>query len=296
MIVPKYLQPGDTIAIVAPARSIKLPETKKFQTWAKSCGWNVVFSPNLFGEYHQFSGTAENRAQDLKWAAENTEVKAVFCARGGYGCTQLLEKITDIDFLSNPKWWIGFSDITTLHLTFQNQGLASIHGPMVMQFNLENPHHELNQRYLFNALTGNANYYGLRNCEIMNHASFEGQLVGGNLSLLFAHSGIVAKNYKGKVLFIEDLDEYLYHMDRMICSLKMAGTFKGIKALIVGSMIDMKDHTIPFGKNIKEIILENLENEGFPIIFDFPAGHDQQNIALKLGINCTFDGHTFSQI
>lgn len=296
MIVPEYLKPGDTIAIIAPARSIKPNEIKKFKAWAQSCGWNLLLSPNLFGEHHQFSGTVQERADDILWALNEPSIKAVFCARGGYGCTQLLEILGEYNFLSSPKWWVGFSDITTLHLHFQNLGLASIHGPLVMQFNLQNPHSELNQRHLFNALSGNSNHFGLRNFDMVNVHSFEGQLVGGNLSLIFAHAGVVKKDYQGKVLFMEDLDEYLYHIDRMICSLKLGGMFKGINALILGSMIDMKDNTIPFGKNVKEIILEHLGNEGFPIIFDFPAGHDQQNIALKLGMNCTFDGHTFSQL
>lgn len=296
MIVPEYLKPGDSVAIIAPARSIKPNEIKNFKAWAQSCGWNVLLSPNLFGEHHQFSGTVQERSADILWALNEPTVKAVFCARGGYGCTQLIETIQEFDFLSQPKWWVGFSDITTLHLHFQYVGIASLHGPMVMQFNLENPYHELNQRHLFNAISGRSNHFGLRNFDISNSCSFEGQLVGGNLSLLYAHSGVVKKDFEGKVLFIEDLDEYLYHIDRMICSLKLGGTFKGIRALILGSMIDMKDHSIPFGKNVKEIILEHLGNEGFPIIFDFPAGHDQQNIALKLGMNCTFDGHTFSQL
>lgn len=296
MIIPPYLKKGDTIGIIAPARFIKPNEVAAFRKWAQSCGWNVVTAPNLFGENHQFSGTVEERVADIRWALENQDLKAVFCARGGYGCTQLLESLGDFDFTSNPKWWVGFSDITTLHLTIQNQGMASIHGPMVMQFNLENSFNESNQRHLFNALTGVSNHIGLRALEVINQADFEGQLVGGNLSLLFAHSGVVHKNYEGKVVFIEDLDEYVYHIDRMICSLKLAKTFKGIRALVVGSMIDMRDNTIHFGKNAKEIILEHLENEGFPIIFDFPAGHDKQNIALKLGMNCTFEGYTFSQI
>jgi len=296
MIIPPYLKKGDTIAIIAPARFIEPKEIKSFESWANHCGWKVLTAPNTFGKFHQFSGTVDERVNDIKWALENPEVKAVFCARGGYGCTQLIGKIEKFDFITKPKWWIGFSDITTLHLTLQNQGLPSIHGPMVMQFNLNHEHHELNQRHLYNALSGIANHFGLRNYEMVNAVPFEGQIIGGNLSLLFAHSGISKQNFIEKVLFIEDLDEYLYHIDRMICSLKLGGTFSGLKALIVGSMIDMKDNTIPFGKNVKEIILEHLENEGFPIIFDFPAGHDQQNIALKLGMNCTFDGHTFSQI
>ncbi len=296
MIIPPYLTKGDTIGIIAPARFIRPSEVSAFRKWAQSCGWKVVTSPNLFGENHQFSGSIEERVADIQWAFENPEIKAVFCARGGYGCTQLLESLEHVDFTSNPKWWVGFSDITTLHLTLQNQGLASIHGPMVMQFNLENSFNESNQRHLYNALSGFANHVGLRNLEVFNQSDFEGQLVGGNLSLLFAHSGIVNKNYEGKVLFIEDLDEYYYHIDRMMCSLKLAKTFQGIRGLIVGSMIDMRDNVIPFGKNVKEIILEHLENEGFPIIFDFPSGHDKQNIALKLGMNCTFEGYTFSQI
>jgi muramoyltetrapeptide carboxypeptidase len=296
MVIPSYLKKGDSIAIIAPARFIEVSEIKSFQLWANANDWNIVTAPNLFGKYHQFSGTIDERVADIEWALNNQEVKAVFCARGGYGCTQLLEHIQKFDFAKNPKWWIGFSDITSLHLTLQNQDLASIHGPMVMQFNLQNEFNETNQRYLFNALTGTAINVGLRDNEILNKSDFEGQLIGGNLSLIFAHAGISKMNNQGKVLFIEDLDEYLYHIDRMICSLKMGGVFEGLKALVVGSMIEMNDHTIPFGKNAKEIILEHLGDEGFPIIFDFPAGHDKENIAMKLGMCCTFVGNTFSQI
>ena len=296
MVVPSYLKKGDTIAIIAPARFIEVSEIKAFELWANTNGWNVVTAPNLFGKYNQFSGSIDERVSDIEWALKNEDVKAVFCARGGYGCTQLLERINDFNFVQNPKWWIGFSDITTLHLTLQNQGLASIHAPMVMQFNLQNEFNETNQRYLFNALTGNTINIGLRDNEILNKSNFEGQLIGGNLSLIFAHAGISKMNNLGKVLFIEDLDEYLYHMDRMICSLKLGGAFEGLKALVVGSMMEMNDNVIPFGKNVKEIILEHLGNEGFPIIFDFPSGHDKENIAMKLGMYCTFEGNTFSQI
>lgn len=296
MIVPSYLKKGDTIAIIAPARFVEVSEIKAFQIWANANGWNVVTAPNLFGKFHQFSGTVNERVSDIEWALQNEDVKAVFCARGGYGCTQLLEQIQKFDFTSNPKWWIGFSDITTLHLTLQNQGIASIHGPMVMQFNLENEFKESNHRYLFNALTGAAINVGLRDNEILNQSNFEGQLVGGNLSLIFAHAGIAKMNNKGKVLFIEDLDEYLYHIDRMLCSLKLGGVFEGLNALVVGSMIQMNDNAIPFGKNAKEIIKEHLGNEEFPIIFDFPSGHDKENIAMKLGMYCTFEGKTFSQL
>lgn len=296
MIIPPYLKKGDTVAIIAPARFIEIAEIKSFQLWAHSCGWKVLTAPRLFGKFHQFSGTADERAQDIQWALENSEIKAVFSARGGYGCTQLIDKIKTYDFCRNPKWWIGFSDITTLHLTLQNQGLASIHGPMVMQFNLQHEFNEINQRYLYNALTGNALNIGLRENDIVHKSNFEGQLVGGNLSLIYAFAGISKMNNKGKVLFIEDLDEYLYHIDRMICSLKLGGVFDGLNALVVGSMIDMKDNTIPFGKNTKQIILDHLGNEGFPIIFDFPSGHNKENIAMKLGMYCTFEGNSFSQI
>jgi len=296
MIVPSYLKKGDTIAIIAPARYIEVSEIKAFQLWANANGWSVVTSPNLFGKYHQFSGIIDERVADIEWALQNEDVKAVFCARGGYGCTQLLEQIQKFDFRNNPKWWIGFSDITTLHLTLQNQGLASIHGPMVIQFNLRNEFNESNHRYLFKALTGNDINVGLKDKKILNKSNFEGQLVGGNLSLIFAHASIAKMNNIGKVLFIEDLDEYLYHIDRMIYSLKMGGVFDGLSALVVGSMIQMNDNPIPFGKNPKEIILEHLGNEGFPIIFDFPSGHDKENIAMKLGMYCTFEGNTFSQI
>lgn len=295
MIVPSYLSKGDTIAIIAPARFIEPFEIIAFEKWANSCGWNVITSPNLFGKFHQFSGTADERSADIEWALNLDSVKAVFCARGGYGCSQLLEKIKNLDFLGKPKWWVGFSDITTLHLMLQNRGLASIHGPMVMQFNVNHSFHEVNQRYLFNALSGKSINIGLRENEIVNRNQFNGYLVGGNLSLIYGYATIQKMNNEGKVIFIEDLDEYNYHIDRMIVSLKCGGFFDGISALIVGSMLDMKDNAIPFGSNAKEIILNHLGKLGFPIIFDFPSGHDKENIAMKLGMYCTFEDHTFIQ-
>ena len=296
IIVPEPLKKGDTIAIIAPARSIEIHETNAFKLWANQCGRTVVDAPNLYGKFHQFSGTIEQRVNDIHWAFSNSEVKAIFCARGGYGSAQLIDFISKDIVISNPKWLVGFSDITTLHLWLNQRGICSIHGPMVAQFNLNHNYQESNQRYLFECLTGKTSKIGCRQLQSHNLRPFSGMLTGGNLSLIFANAASSnALNNHGKVVFIEDLDEYLYHVDRMICSLKTRGYFEGIEALIVGSMIDMNDNAVPFGSSCMELLIDHLGNFNFPILFDFPAGHDKENIALKLGFGCTFDGTTFIQ-
>ncbi len=294
MIIPPYLNPGDKIAIVSPARFMEMEQLQPFENWANKNGWEIVLAPNLGKRFNQFGGTENERVSDIKWALENPDVKAVFSARGGYGTLRLFHELNQLDFENHPKWWVGFSDLTVLHAILSRQNLASIHGPMVMQFAQENSFLSENQQSLKASLTGSAQIFPF---EFSKGNTFEGPLWGGNLSIIFTLLAAgQMPDLTGKVLFIEDIDEYVYHIDRMMQALEIAGVFQGLSALIVGSMSDMKDHEIPFGWNAHEIIQDILKKYDFPIIWGVPCGHDQKNFSLKLGMSIKFDGETLTQL
>jgi muramoyltetrapeptide carboxypeptidase len=197
---------------------------------------------------------------------------------------------------SPAKWLVGFSDITWLHLLFAKANLQSIHGPVATQWNLTHGQIDQNISHLAKTLMGDIVSLDLSNCDVVRSKPFAGELLGGNLSLLYASLGTsVQPNTAGKVLFIEDLDEYYYHIDRMLFSLKLAGLFDGIKGLLVGSMLDMNDNSVPFGRSVKTMITELLSGYDFPIIFDVPVGHDEENISIKLGAECNFENSILTQ-
>jgi muramoyltetrapeptide carboxypeptidase len=244
-------------------------------------GIELVTSPNLFSEFHQFSGTDEERAADLQWAINQSEIEAIICFRGGYGTVRIIDKIDFSPLLTRPKWIVGYSDVTVLHARLNTLGVVSIHGSMPVNFptNTQEAISTLRQA-LFGEFTpleavGNKlNRYGIA----------EGELVGGNLSIIYSLQGSKdAFNTSGKILFIEDLDEYLYHIDRMMQNLKRSGLLSGLKGLIVGGMTDMRDNTVPFGKTAEEIILEAVSEYSYPVCFDFPAGHIKDNRAMAFG-------------
>lgn len=297
MLVPPYLVPGDKVAIVSPSRFWeKNAASDAFIYWAQQQGWEVVEAPNLGCKLGQLGGTDEQRLQDIQWALQHPEIKAVFAARGGYGSIRLLTELKKIDFKSNPKWWVGFSDFTVFHSVLQNQGLASIHGPMPMQWNLKDEDQVLNASKLASVLKGNDAQWkvDLKNSDFLQ--PFQGKLVGGNLSMVYALSA--AQNFSvnaGDVLLLEDLDEYLYHIDRMVQSLKISGVFAKLGALVVGSLSDMHDNVVPFGFSAHEIILSAVQEYQIPVIFNAPIGHASRNYAVKLGMDCIFDGQNFIQ-
>jgi len=296
MILPEALKPGDTVALIAPARAVSKEEMAAFKLWAEQKGLTLLEGKHLYGRKHQFSGTAEERAADLREAWLNPTVKAIFCARGGYGSVHLLEWLEDLDWLNHPKWLIGFSDITTLHLHLNNLGMATLHAPMAIHWGLERIYTQENIAAVENALFNPSITFDLQNFIRNTAASFSGKLIGGNLSLIYAALGTPEQpKTDGAVLFIEDLDEYLYHVDRMMTALKRAGILKNISALLVGGMSDMKDNAVPFGSDPETIITNCCSEYHFPIIFNFPAGHTDKNICLKLGAHCTFDGKYFKQ-
>jgi muramoyltetrapeptide carboxypeptidase len=280
-----------------------------FSRWVDSQGWKLEYSPNLFEVEHQFAGSDQHRAEDLIWAITHPTAKAIFTARGGYGCVRTVSKAEELcDAMvgiagllnllkhSPAKWLVGFSDITWLHLLFAKANLQSIHGPVATQWNLTHGQIDQNISHLEKTLMGDIVSLDLSNCDVVRSKPFAGELLGGNLSLLYASLGTsVQPNTAGKVLFIEDLDEYYYHIDRMLFSLKLAGLFDGIKGLLVGSMIDMNDNAVPFGRSVKTMITELLVDCDFPIVFDVPVGHDEENISIKLGAECNFENSILTQ-
>ena len=281
MTLPQNLQKGDTIAIVATARKNITDNLKPALALAKNWGLEVVLGTTIGLDDNQLAGTDEQRAADFQAMMDNPNIKAIWCVRGGYGTARMVELIDFSRFVKQPKWVVGFSDVTVLHSHLNTLGVASIHG--IMPVNVEKASAEVEET-LRKALFGETLSYAVA-CENQNKLGVaKGELVGGNLSILYSMMGSESQvNCNGKILFIEDLDEYLYHIDRMLLSLKRCGCFEGLQGLVVGSFIKMHDNEIPWGKNAHEIILDITKKYDFPIVFNFPAGHIHDNNTLIFG-------------
>ncbi len=288
MVTPEYLKVGDTIAIVATARKISKEELAPAVSTFESWGLKVVFGKNLFGQDNQYSGTDAEREADLQCMLDDTNVKAIISARGGYGTVRIIDVLDFSNFVSNPKWIVGYSDITVLHSDINARfGIETIHATMPINFPKDGTSNSATET-LRKALFGEPLSYSFETDKshgsLLRKGTAEGELVGGNLSLLYALSGSVSDiDTSGKILFIEDLDEYLYHIDRMMMQLDRAGKLKNLAGLIVGGMNDMKDNTVPFGKTVEEIIADAVKKYKYPVCFGFPAGHIPDNRALILG-------------
>ncbi len=284
MKTPEYLKKGDKIAIVAPARKISLkeiePAVSKFKEW----GLEVVFANHLFSQYNQFAGIDELRTLDFQQMLDDDSIKAIVCARGGYGTVRIVDNLNFMNFIKRPKWIVGYSDVTVLHSHInKNFGVETIHGIMPINFpddGYDNESLEILRKLLF----GENISYKVKTSKLSRKGKAVGMLVGGNLSVLYSLIGSNSDvDTEGKILFIEDLDEYLYHIDRMMMNLKRAGKLDKLKGMIVGGMNDMNDNDIPFGKTANEIVAEAIKQFDYPVCFDFPAGHIKDNRALILG-------------
>lgn len=284
MITPPFLQKGDKIAIVSTARKIELSEITPAVDLLKNSGFVVEMGRSIGAVQDQFAGNDELRAKDFQNFLDDATIKAIVCARGGYGTMRIIDRLDFSAFKKYPKWIVGYSDITVLHSHLQQVvRVKSIHGTMPINFPKENKNEAVET--LLSALTGKLSLHEYKTENPLNRKGMaKGVLVGGNLSLLYALQGSKTDiDTAGKILFIEDLDEYLYHIDRMMLSLKRAGKFEKLKGLIVGGMTDMKDNTVPFGKTAEQIILDTVKEFNFPVCFDFPAGHIENNLALIMG-------------
>ncbi|MGV6846033.1 MAG: S66 peptidase family protein [Lutibacter sp.] len=282
MIQPPFLQKNDTVAIVATARKIDLKEIEYAINLLKNWQLQIVIGKTIGLTENQFAGSESERVKDFQEALDNPNIKAIWCARGGYGTVKIIDAINFNKFKKNPKWIIGYSDITVIHNTVNNLGVASIHG--IMPLGLEKNTATAKQK-LFQSLFGELPLkYNLKKHPLNKIGKAEGEIIGGNLSILYSLLGSqTTLKTNNKILFIEDLDEYLYHIDRMMMNLKRNGYFDHLNGLIVGGMTDMHDNTIPFGKNANEIIFNLVEEYDFPVIFNFPAGHLDNNQSIIFG-------------
>ncbi|MFA5974418.1 MAG: LD-carboxypeptidase [Lentimicrobiaceae bacterium] len=289
MITPPYLKPGDKIAIVATARKVIPSEMDVAISTFRSWGLQVVTGPHLFGEYNQYSGTDEERASDLQMMLDDTDIKAIICARGGYGTVRIIDQVNFSAFEQYPKWIIGYSDITALHSHIQTQfGIETLHAIMPINFPDEGSGAAIES--LRKAIFGETLEYTTGNHPLNKPGNVSGVITGGNLSMLYALIGTPSDiQTQDKILFIEDLDEYLYHVDRMMINLKRSGKLSGTKGLIVGALTKMNDNTVPFGKQAEQIIAEYAQEAGMPVCFNFPAGHIADNRALIMGRKARLD-------
>lgn len=284
--IPPYLKKGDTIALVCPAGYMN-PE--KIQTCIRvlqEWGYNVRIGSTVGGSSENyFSGSDEERLQDFQQMLDDEEVKAILCARGGYGTGRIIDKIDFREFKKKPKWIIGYSDITVLHShLYSNYNVSSIHGPMAAAFNDEGYKYEY-VLSLKNALEGKKLKYQCPVHEFNRKGGAIGELIGGNLALLAHIVGTYSDvKTKGRILFIEDTGEYLYNIDRMLVQLKRSNKLAKLAGLIVGGFTDVKDTERPFGKNVYEIILDAVREYDYPVCFDFPVSHEKENFALKIGV------------
>jgi muramoyltetrapeptide carboxypeptidase len=281
MIQPAPLKKGDLIYITAPAKSIDEVTVAFAKNFFEIQGFRVELSKHCFGAFNYFSGTDEERAADLQAGIDHPEAKAILCARGGYGCVRIVDQLQLANMLREPKWLIGFSDITVFHHRLFKLGVQSVHGTMPLNFQTNST---TALQTLVDSITGkkpNLSWYTNPHNQI---GKATGKLIGGNLSIIYS---LIATNdayyFEGNILFLEDLSEQLYHLDRMFFALKKSGILDRITGLIIGGMTDLKDTAVPFGMTIEEIILQHFTYSRIPIAFGAPIGHIDDNQAVIVG-------------
>jgi muramoyltetrapeptide carboxypeptidase len=287
MIIPPFLKAGDTVALVCTARKFFPEDAKPAIELLESWGLNVKLGATIGLDNFQLGGTDTERAADFQAQLEDVNVKAIWCARGGYGTVRIIDSLDFTKFKTHPKWIMGFSDVTVLHSQLNVERVASLHS--IMPFTVPNAPEEVKDT-LRKALFGETISYAIPSKSHDVNGTASGELVGGNISILYSLLGSKsAIDTKDKILFIEDLDEYLYHIDRMMYNLKRNGYFEQVKGIIVGSMTDMHDNEIPFGQNEVQIITEIAKGFSIPIAFQFPAGHQKDNRTLIFGSQVAFE-------
>jgi muramoyltetrapeptide carboxypeptidase len=281
MIQPPFLQPGDTIYITAPAKAIEesvvLEAKKTLETW----GLNVRVAPHCLGRAAYFSGTDAERLADFQHGLDDPSIKAILCARGGYGCVRIVEELDWTAFQQNPKWIVGFSDVTVFHQKINQLGVESIHGIMPLGFTEGSMEAK---ETLHKALFGESIILEASPVKENCMGTAKGSLIGGNMTIIYSLIGTeLSYDFKDKILFIEDIGEHIYKVDRMLHALKLAGIFNQISGLILGGFTEMEDTDVPFGKTIEELISEQVVNLGIPVAFNVPIGHISDNQAVVVG-------------
>lgn len=281
MIQPTPLIPGDLIYITAPAK-ITDPKTVLFaKEYLEKNGFKVLVSAHCFGNHHYFSGTEEERLSDLQFGIDHPDVRAILCARGGYGSIRILDRINWANVLLEPKWVIGFSDITVFHHRLQKLGIQSIHATMPISFQKNTDEALLS---LLESITGKFTPYVLPPNKSNKIGTATGNLIGGNLSIVYSMLGTNDQyDFDDSILFLEDVGEHYYQVERMIFALSKAGVFEKIIGLIIGGMTELEDTDPTLGRSIEEMILEQLQFSNMPVVFNFPSGHIDDNRALVFG-------------
>ncbi|MBD3906010.1 LD-carboxypeptidase [Chryseobacterium sp. Ch-15] len=290
-IFPKSLKKGDKIAIISPAGSVEPTQLEKGIEMIKSKGFEPVLGENLYTKFsngYNYAGTEQQRLKDISWALNDSEISAVWASRGGYGCQHLVEDLDLKEFKKKPKWYIGYSDNTVIQSYLYKKGFASIHGQTIKtsSFGVTEESYDL----LFDILKGRKPKYSLKSNQFNKKGNVEGELVGGNLALIYALLGTkYSFDFKDKILFIEDIGENFYALDRMMMSLELAGVFTKIKGLIVGGMTNMgdekdnKQYEESFDVFANQLISERISKYNFPVVFNFPNGHIKDNRPLIIG-------------
>lgn len=286
MKTPPFLKRGDTIAIVAPAKSIEVEHIEYARIFWKKRGYKVLLGENLLGNHHYFSGTEQERFSDFKMALNNDEVKAVICARGGYGCVQILDMINWAGMLDEPKWVVGFSDVTFFHQHLNYMEVESLHASMPLNYK-GNSKEALDS--LVGALEGKSIEYNWES-EHAKEGKSEGKLLGGNLSIVHSLLGSDSQpDYRNSILYLEEVGEHLYAIDRMFYALEKNGVLNKISGLVIGGMTFISDTNPGFGASLHELVLKHFRFRKIPIAFDFMAGHIDDNRALRLGANYSLE-------
>ena len=286
LIQPPYLKAGDTVAIVAPSGILKHREREVQQAvdLLKSWGLHAMVGKHVFSKSNHFAGTDDERCADLQNAMDDPKISAIWCARGGYGTVRVLDKLNYTKFKNSPKWIIGYSDITALHNQVHNEGFESLHALMCVSLTKDIGDVKEAVSTFKSAIFGNPENYTLEGSKYNEIGEASGELVGGNLTMLHTMLGSdTSLDTTGKILFIEEIGEYKYHIDRMLQSMKRAGYFDNLNGLVVGDMSRMRTNTTLWGTSVEQLILDALEDYDFPIAFNMPAGHEKDNRALVLG-------------
>ena len=284
--IPPYLKKGDTIGLVCPAGYMPMEKVQTCLNVLQEWGYKIKIGNTVGGASSTyFSGSDEERLADFQQMLDDDEVKVVLCARGGYGTGRIIDKIDFKKFRKQPKWIVGYSDVTILHShIYSNYYISSLHAPMAAAFNEEGFKNEF-VRSLKNTLEGKKQKYKCEIHEFNRKGEAVGELVGGNLALL-AHLVGTGSDIKtrGKILFLEDVGEQLYNIDRMLYQLKRSGKLARLAGLIFGGFTETKDTDRPFGKSIYEILREIVKEYDYPVCYDFPVSHTDRNYALKIGV------------
>jgi len=291
-VQPPFLKTGDTIAIVAPSGILKNrnDEVARAVELLKNWGLNAIIGEHVFSKSDHFAGTDAERCEDFQEALDDPKISAIWCARGGYGTVRILNKLDYTEFKKKPKWIIGYSDITALHNQVHNAGFQSIHALMCVSLTRDLNEIKETVSTFKSTIFGNPVEYNLKGSKYNKLGNASGELVGGNLTILHTMLGSrTSIDTSGKILFIEEIGEYKYHIDRMLQSLKRAGYFDNCAGLIVGDMSKLRKNTTLWGSSVEQLVLDALSEYDFPIAFNMPAGHEKDNRAMVLGRTIQLD-------